>query len=460
MGITGNRRSFLKTATGAAFTVSARAQSTPPNIIIITADDLGYGDLGCYGSDIETPYLDRMADEGIRLTQYCSSSAVCTPARAGLLTGRYPTRMGLPRVLDPPETTGLPETETTIAQMLKRVGYATMCVGKWHLGTPAQFLPVNRGFDEYYGVPNSIDMNPRPLLHNLQVIEDQADLSTLTQRYTEAAVNFVRRSKGSPFFLYMPHAFPHIPLVPSAAFAGKSAQGAYGDVIQEIDWSVGQVLQAIQDIGADENTLVLFTSDHGPWYQGSPGGLRGRKGDTFEGGFRVPLLARFPGRIPGGRTSESFATGLDIFPTVAGLTGAPLPSMPLDGVDMWPLLSGQQPDLLREAFVYFNDLHPQAVRMGNWKLHFARFNVPMFVPAPAVGRVSLPLPSPELYNVIQDADESRDRAPRNPTIVADLQSRLFRILQTFPNEVVGAWRGTQGCRVFSTPPGAPPIEAT
>jgi arylsulfatase len=366
--------------------------------------------------------------------------------------------MGLPRVLDPPETNGLPGSETTIAQMLKTAGYATMCIGKWHLGTPEQFLPTNRGFDEYFGVPNSIDMNPRPLLRNRQVLEDTADLTTLTQRYTQAAVDFVRRSQGSPFFLYMPHSSPHIPLVPSPAFAGRSSQGYYGDVIQEIDWSVGQVLEALQQTGAEANTLVIFTSDHGPWYQGSPGGLRGRKGDTFEGGFRVPLIARFPGRIPAGQTSEAFATALDILPTLASLTGAPLPGNPLDGVDLWPLWSGRQTDVTREAFLYFNDMFLQAVRLGQWKLHVTRFNAPMFVPAPASGRVNLPLPNPELYNVVADPDESRDRAQRNPVIIADLQARISRLLPGFPDEITGAWKGTMGCKVAYTPAGAPPIQ--
>ena len=456
---TGNRRAFLKTAAGAAVSLSARAGSNQPNIILMAADDLGYGDLGCYGSDILTPNLDRIASEGIQFTQCCSAGPVCTPARAGLMTGRYPARMGLTRVLDPPETNGLPDSETTIAQMLKSAGYATMCIGKWHLGTPARFLPTNHGFDEYFGVPNSIDMNPRPLMHNTDVMEPAADLTTLTQRYTQRAVDFIRRPRSSPFFLYLPYASPHIPLVPSAAFAGKSSQGAYGDVIQEVDWSVGQLLQAVQDIGADANTLLIFTSDHGPWYQGSPGGLRGRKGDTFEGGFRVPFIARFPGWVPAGQTCEAFASTMDILPTVAGLTGAPLPANPLDGIDIRPLLSGAETEIAREAFLYFNDVFLQAARLGEWKLHLTRFNAPMFVPAPAGGRLNLPLPNPELYNVVQDEDESRDRAPRNPDIVADLKSRMLRLLQTFPAEVVGAWNDTMTYKVYFTPAGAPPVQA-
>ncbi|MEN6603072.1 MAG: sulfatase-like hydrolase/transferase, partial [Bryobacteraceae bacterium] len=238
-----DRREFLTTACGAAAAFAAPSQQ--PNVVMIYADDLGYGDLACYGSRLSTPNLDRMASEGVRFTQFYSANPVCSPSRAALMTGRYPTRAGVPRVLFPRDTVGLPDSETTIAQVLKPRGYRTMCVGKWHLGHLPRFLPTNRGFDEYFGIPYSNDMRPRPLLHNTEVVEAEATLETLTPRYTEQAVRFIERSKGSPFFLYMPHTYPHIPLAASPRFRGKSPSGIYGDVIAELDWSVGEVLAAL-----------------------------------------------------------------------------------------------------------------------------------------------------------------------------------------------------------------------
>jgi arylsulfatase A len=419
---------------------------------------MGYGDLSCYGSNISTPNLDQMAQDGIRLTHFYSTSSVCSPSRAALLTGRYPNRFGVPRVLDPEDPGGIPDSETTIAQMLKPAGYATMCIGKWHLGAKPGFLPTSRGFDEYYGIPYSNDMVPRVLMHNTDVIEQPAQLDTLTKRYTQQAIDFIKRSQKSPFFLYMPHTFPHIPLAASPDFIGKSGQGLYGDVVQEIDWSVGQILQALKDTGLDDNTLVIFSSDNGPWYQGSPGRLRGRKGDTYEGGFREPFIARFPGRIPPGQVSQSMATTLDVLPTVARLAGAALPNNPVDGVDIWPMLNGQQADVDRDAFLYFNDVYLQAARVGQWKLHIARYTVPMFTPEPRQGRQNLPLPSPELYNVVQDPEESYDRAERNPAVVAEIRSRVDRIIRTFPRDVLSTYTDSMKRKVFYTPPDALPVE--
>ncbi|MEK7753991.1 MAG: sulfatase-like hydrolase/transferase, partial [Acidobacteriota bacterium] len=276
-----DRRAFLAGAAGALASGHASA-ATPPNVIFIYCDDLGYGDLGCYGSPLRTPNLDRMAREGMRFTQFYSANPVCSPSRAALMTGRYPTRVGVPRVLFPKDTTGLPDSEITIAQTLKTRGYKTMCVGKWHLGHLPQYLPTNRGFDEYFGIPYSNDMTPRVLLHNTEVVEPTATLETLTPRYTEQALKFIERSKGSPFFLYMPHTYPHIPLGASARFRGKSKAGLYGDVVEEIDWSVGEVLGALKKQGLDNNTVVMFSSDNGPLDQGSAGRLRGRKGMTWE----------------------------------------------------------------------------------------------------------------------------------------------------------------------------------
>ncbi|HTM50017.1 MAG TPA: sulfatase [Bryobacteraceae bacterium] len=452
-----SRRTFLKTAALAALTARARAQSKPPNIVLIYADDLGYGDLSCYGSNIATPNLDRMAADGIRLTHFYSASSVCSPSRAALLTGRYPSRVGVPRVLDPEDPGGLPDSETTMAQMLKRAGYATMCVGKWHLGAKPGFLPTARGFDSYFGIPYSNDMHPRVLMRNTEVIEQPAQLETLTQRYTQESVDFINRSKNGPFFLYLPHTFPHIPLAASPEFMGKSGEGVYGDVVQELDWSVGRILQALKDAGVDDNTLVMFSSDNGPWYQGSPGRLRGRKGDTYEGGFREPFIARFPGWIPAGQVSQSMATTLDILPTVARLTGAALPEKPLDGVDIWPMLTGQQQEVSRDVFLYFNDAYLQAARFGQWKLHVARYNVPMFTPEPARGRRNLPL-RPELYNVVQDPEESYDRSDRNGAIIADIRARVDRLIKTFPEDIVNIYNDSMRRKVVYTPPDALPVE--
>ena len=292
---------------------------------------------------------------------------------------------------------------------------------------------------------------------NMDVIEESARLDNFTLRYTQSAVDFITRSKDKPFFLYMAHSFPHIPLAASTAFAGKSLQGSYGDAVQEIDWSVGQVLQSIQANALDSNTLVMFSSDHGPWFQGSPGGLRGRKGETFEGGVRVPFIARFPGVIPGGQLCQGFATHLDILPTVASLTAAPPPANQLDGIDIRALLTGQETDLARDLFLYFNDVYLQCARVGSWKLHMARFNSPPFTAPPAEGRLNLPLPSPELYNLVFDPDESHDRSPRNAAVISDIRNRVLQALQSFPPDIMDAWNRTMALQVEGTPAGCSPI---
>jgi arylsulfatase A len=376
-----DRRDFLQASAASFLLPFVQASGKEPNIVFIYCDDLGYGDLGCYGSGIPTPNLDQMAAEGMRFTQFYSANPVCSPSRAALLTGRYPTRVGIPKVLFPKDTTGLPDDEMTIAQMLRAKGYKTMCIGKWHLGHLPQFLPTSRGFDEYFGIPYSNDMSPRPLMHNLETLEEPAVLETLTRRYTEQALKFIEHSKGSPFFLYVPHTYPHIPLGASERFRGKSALGLYGDVIQEIDWSVGQILEALKKQGLDKETMVMFSSDNGPWYQGSPGKLRGRKGTTYEGGVRVPFIARFPARIPPGRICRGIAGTVDILPTIARLCDARLPSKPLDGIDVWPMLCGQKPSIEREALLYFDDWNVQCARWGKWKLHMMRYNAPPYVPA-------------------------------------------------------------------------------
>jgi|SRR5579871_2963905 len=448
----------------------ARSQAAkPPNVILILCDDLGFGDLHSYGSSIPTPNLDVMAQEGVRFRQFYSASNVCSPSRAALLTGRYPTRVGVADVLEPTSTTGLSLSEKTIANVLKGVGYNTMCVGKWHLGTAQGYLPTSRGFDSYYGIPYSNDQLPSVLMQNTTVIESPVVLNTLTQRYTQQAINFINATKNSsPFFLYMAHTFPHIPLAASSNFAGKSQQGLYGDVIEEIDWSVGQVMQSLKENGIDDNTLVIFTSDNGPWFLGSPGPLRGRKGWSYEGGVREPFIARWPGKIPAasasgrmspGRLSSSVATTLDILPTIAAVCGAPLPSAPMDGVNIWPVLSEQQPDVTHDIFLYFDSWNMQCARMGEWKLHVSRYNDFAFNPDPPGGRVNLPLPTPELYNLELDPDESFDVAASNPQIVAQIQAGIQRLLPSFPPQVMSTWNSVMSLQ-SSAPDGGLPVLVT
>ncbi|MDQ2900511.1 MAG: sulfatase [Acidobacteriota bacterium] len=445
------RRKFLA-AGGAAVASKLAAASSTPNIVFILCDDLGFGDLGCYGSKIRTPNLDRLAADGVRFTNFCSADPVCSPSRAALLTGRYPTRVGVPRVFFPQDPEGLNLDETTIANMLKPRGYKTMCVGKWHLGRPEKYLPTSRGFDEYFGIPYSNDMIPRVLMRDTKVIEEPANLETLTQRYTEQAVKFIDSAKSSPFFLYMPHTFPHIPLAASTRFRGKSSEGLYGDVVEEVDWSVGEVLRTLRRNNLDRNTLVMFSSDNGPWYQGSPGKLRGRKNTTYEGGIREPFIARWTGRIPTGRVQNALASMMDVFPTVTKLCGGAMPSKPLDGIDMWPLLAGEKDSIERPPLLYFNNWDIQCARWMNWKLHIARHNTAAYAPAPPGGTHNYVLPHPELYNLASDPDESYDVAPENPQVVSQMQAKIAEMISGFPDEVKKAYAETQARRVIPTTP--------
>ena len=452
-----DRRQFLTSIVGAAAAVSAAPQTSKPNIVLIYCDDLGYGDLGVYGSKIRTPNIDRLAQEGVRFTQFYSANPVCSPSRAALLTGRYPTRVGVPRVFFPQNKNGLNLSEVTIANMLKDNGYRTSCIGKWHLGSQPEYLPTNRGFDEYFGIPYSNDMTPRVLLDNTTIVEQTATLETLTLRYTERAIQFIERKPNQPFFLYLPHTYPHIPLGASPRFKGKSPLGLYGDVVEELDWSTGEIMNSLRRNGLDNNTLVMFSSDNGPWYEGSPGALRGRKGSTYEGGVREPFLARFPGRIPKGLVTKGVGGTIDILPTLANLTGARLPRAPLDGLDIWPLMTGKKANAGRpEPLLYFDDWNLQCARWGKWKLHFSRYNTFGYSPAPLGGRVNLTLPNPELYDLENDPQESYDAAPGNLEIVKDIQSRVERQLATFPEEVRNAWQTTQARKTIATPPGALP----
>jgi arylsulfatase A-like enzyme len=417
-----------------------------------------------------------MAEEGVRFSQFYSASNVCSPSRAALLTGRYQTRVGVPDVLAPNGTTGLSTSEKTIAEVLKPAGYSTMCIGKWHVGTQQQYMPTARGFDRYYGIPYSNDQLPSVLIQNTSVIESPVIQDTLTGRYTDQATGFITANKNNPFFLYLAHTFPHIPLAVSSKFKGTTGLGMYGDVVSELDWSVGQVLDSLKTNGLDNNTLVIFTSDNGPWYQGSPGKLHGRKGSSYDGGVREPFIARFPGRIPPqataaarqshatasnvtGRVCDGVATTLDLLPTIAKLCGAPLPAAPLDGVDIMPLLTGAQPSLDRDVFLYFDSWYVQCARLGPWKLHFSRYNDFAWSPDPIGGRVNLPLVTPELYNLELDPDESYNVAPDNMQVVADIQARVLKMLPSFPPQVLAAWNYTMSRPVYGTPDGALPVAA-
>jgi arylsulfatase len=425
-------------------------------VVLIYADDLGYGDLHVYGSALSTPNIDKLAAQGVRFTNWTSANPVCSPSRASLLTGRYPTRVGVPRVFFPQDKTGLNLDEQTLADLLKARGYKTQCVGKWHLGVTPEYLPTQRGFDHYLGIPYSNDMTPRVLMRDTAVVEQEADLHSLTRKYTDEATKFIRDSKGSPFFLYFPHTFPHIPLGASEKFAGKSPLGIYGDVLAELDWSVGQVLRALEETGAAKNTLVIFSSDNGPWYQGSSGRLRGRKGETWEGGVREPFIVSMPGRIPKGKVSAAVGSMLDVAPTIAALCGAAAPKKPFDGLNVWKAWTGEVAQIERVPLLYFDDVHLQCARHGKWKLHLSRYNRRGYSPAPAMGLRNLLLPSPELYDLDADPDESYDVANLHPDVVRDIAARVELAMKTFPDAIRTDWEKTKAKKVSPTPAGALP----
>jgi arylsulfatase A-like enzyme len=349
------------------------------NVIVILADDLGWGDLGCYGHPkFKTPNLDRLAKSGARLTNFYTPVPFCAPTRASLLTGRYPPRHGLTSNPFPKEDPagpknddlGLPLSEVTLANLLRAAGYRTGCIGKWHLGHHKQFRPLERGFDEYLGILYSNDMHRVELFKDDKMVEYPVVQATLTQRYTEAAIDFLIRNRDRPFFLYLAHAMPHKPLACSERFYGKSGAGLYGDVMAELDWSVGQVLAKLKELGLDENTLVIFTSDNGPWFGGSSGGLRGMKGMHWEGGLRVPCIAAWPGNIPAGRDIPAPAGIIDLLPTALAATKVAAPKdRVLDGKDLLPLLTGKTDKSPHEALFSFRGDKISTVRSGKWKLH-------------------------------------------------------------------------------------------
>ena len=368
--------------TARTMSVSARPL---PNIVLILADDLGYGDLGCYGSlAIRTPHIDRLSREGVLMTHFNSSAPLCSPARAGLLTGRYPIRTHITMPLYPAGSfmdlafnvtgayahgvRGIPQDEVLLPELLQRWGYRTALLGKWHLGDRSPHLPNERGFDLFYGAYYSNDERPYAIYRNSEVeLPDPADQDTLTQRLTQEATAFVRQNAERPFFLAYAQPFPHIPLHASSAFRGRSRAGLYGDVVEEIDWSAGQVLETLHELDLERDTLVLFTSDNGPWWQGSAGDTRGRKNLPFEGGFRVPLIARWPGVLPADQINGEMAVNLDLFATCLAVAGIPLPTdRVIDGHNLLPVLRGEAPSP-HEALYYYKGRHLLGVRQGKWK---------------------------------------------------------------------------------------------
>jgi arylsulfatase A len=432
----------------------AAAAPPPPNVVVILADDLGWGDLGAFGNPtIRTPRLDRMAAEGQKWTSFYVAESVCTPSRAGLLTGRLPIRSGMNpmdeerRVLFPDSTGGLPASEVTIADLLRGRGYATTAIGKWHLGTQPAFLPMAHGFDHYFGIPYSNDMDmvpipgasmvggedpkkrarmmdPRveywnvPLLRDAAVVERPARQDSITRRYTEEGERFIRENASRPFFLYLAHTMPHMPLFASPEFAGQSRRGRYGDVVEEIDWSVGRILDTLHELALDSRTLVVFTSDNGPWalfdeQGGSAGPLRGSKGGTFEGGMREPTIFWWPGTIRPAVVSDMGAT-LDLLPTLCALSGAAPPrDRILDGDDLsGVLLRGEKSP--RQDVFFYRGPKLYAVRHGPFKAHF--FTRPEYGPGPEVAH-----DPPLVFNLDEDPGEKYDVAARHPEAVAALR---------------------------------------
>jgi arylsulfatase A len=466
----------LMTASTAAlavpFTVNAKAttlptprKTAPPkHVVFLICDDLGYGDLGCYGSSIPTPNLDRMANEGVLMSHCNSGHPLCSAARAAVLTGRYGTRSQTLNAFFPdvslaqvPNTPlGMALDETTLANLFQRKGFRTHAVGKWHLGDFPEYLPTRRGFDSYYGVPYSVDMYPLPLIRNLDKIEADTDRNTLTQKYTAEAVSIINQADERPMFLYLGYSYPHDPVKASPHFRGKTGLGDYGDSVHEIDWSVGQILDALRKRQMLDDTLVIFTSDHGPWNQGDPGKLRGRKGSTYEGGFRVPLLARWTDGLPHGVKSETFISNLDWVPTLVKLFALESPPKPLDGVDIWPTLQGAAGEQERPVLLYFApfggvsmDVH--CGRKGRWKLRVAQADQDPFATSPTKNYW---LARPELYDLINDPCESYDVAEFHPDIVRSILAEIRALMPSFPSEIVSAFTALQKNVASTTTPTA------
>lgn len=429
------------------------SKSDLPNFVVVFIDDMGYGDIGTQGATgWTTPNLDKMAAEGMRFTNYYSAQPVCSASRAGLLTGCYPNRIGISGALFPYHKIGINPEETTIAEMLKEKGYATAIFGKWHLGCTKEFLPLQHGFDEYVGLPYSNDMwplsntgeklppgNARNSYPDLPVIQGNDVLftinswkeqDTLTTLYTEKAVDFINRNAGNPFFLYVPHSMSHIPLGVSNKFRGKSEQGMYGDVMMEIDWSVGEIEKALQANGIAENTVFIFTTDNGPWlnfgnHAGSAGGLREGKTTSWEGGQRVPFIVKWPAATPAGTICNNLACAIDILPTFAKIAGTKLPELKIDGVDISELWKGNREVSPRDNILfYYGKNNLNGVRKGNWKLvlphTWQSYNTEPGRDGNGGARINMKVETPELYNMMRDPGEQFNVIDYHPEIAAEL----------------------------------------
>ncbi len=421
-------------------------KTNPPNVILIFTDDQGYQDVGTFGSpDIKTPHLDQMAKDGVKLSSFYAAQAVCSASRAGILTGCYPNRVGIHNAYMPNAKTGLNTKETTIAKMLKSIGYSTAIYGKWHLGDHQKFMPNNHGFDDYFGIPYSNDMwpqhpqqgpvfnfGPLPLYENEKILDTLTDQSDLTTQITERSVAFIEKNKDKPFFLYVAHPQPHVPLFVSDKFKGKSEGGLYGDVIMEIDWSVGEIIKSLKRNGLEENTVIIFTSDNGPWlaygnHAGSALPFSQGKGTAWEGGQREPFIIKYPEKLSPGRTIDIPVMAIDILPSIAEITGAPLPELPIDGKSIWPLLTGDSTESPQEAYFFYyrvNELH--GVRYGKWKMYFPHTYRTMDGQVP--GADGLPgeykmvaLEDIALYDVVADKAETKNVAADHPEVVKKIR---------------------------------------
>ena len=403
----------------------AEVSTEKPNIVWIWADNLAYGDLGVYGNqEIKTPVIDGLAESGVRFTQYYVTHTVCSPSRAAMLTGRQPFRVGIVDVLRPDGPSGIPEDEITLAEALRDKGYATAAFGKWHLGDRKEFLPLQHGFDHYYGLPYSMDMLPTLLYRDNEIVDrlEGDKVRNITERLVDDAIEFIRANKGQPFFIYFSHTLPHPPI--NLAFEKRTpGRSIYGDAIEYMDHETGRLVQALDELDLRKNTLIVFSSDNGPMsVGGNTGGLRGRIRDSYEGGVRVPFVASWPGEIPAGRVVETPAIAYDAFPTLLGLAGGNLPGDRVyDGQDIWPLLSGEGKIAREKPFIWVYLDNVTAIRDGKWKYHVAHHEQP--------------LESPELYDIDSDPSESRPVNAEHPDVV----SRLQKQIEEFAKEIPYVW---------------------